>query len=106
MHVSETIVFFEHAKTCTAAQLTAELRSSLIFTLGHSSPRAHKTNTRLTCNRRDAGGQVLLKGMLVRLRLLRLRQDMVTSVRKVGDLDLLSMRCLQLLQTFRVPTFL
>lgn len=89
-----------------ASCFTAELTLLLIFTVGHSSSCTYEVNMRLTCNRCDAGGQVLLKGVLVCLRLLRLRQDMVTGVRKVCDLNLLCLWGLQLLQAFRISTFL
>lgn len=76
------------------------------FPLGHSSPCAHRVSTGLTRDGGDAGGQVLLEGVLVRLRLLGLRQDVVPRVGKVGDLDLLCLRRLQLLQALRVPPLL
>lgn len=85
---------------------SSEFRSLCVSPSRHSSLCAHEANAGLTSDRGDAGGQVLLEGVLVCLRLLRLRQDVVARVGQVGDLDLLCLRHLQFIQAFRVAAFL
>lgn len=64
------------------------------------------TEPTLTGNRGDAGGQVLLEGVLVSLGLLGLGQDVVARVGQVGDLDVLWLRGLGALRALRVPALL
>lgn len=105
MHLSQIFVGFEllcknHPHQFTWAQVIVG------FPLRPSSLCAHEANTGLTGDRGDAGGQVLLEGVLVRLWLLRLWQDVVARVGQVGDLHLLCLRRLRLVQALRVTALL